>query len=520
MDIRTRLQSGERTAGSAWLGPRALCLGYSSDPSDPAMNVFRPRFRGLVAKLALFYALLSLPTLIVVEGTILFYEFQRFTNGVQNGSLEKAARRGANELSSQWTHLRGIQGTDTVALKLWLDAWILRLQQPRGGLTPDESYILLELSDVPLGAAIYDRHKDLLARTEDGHHWKLDLPTADELLRGVPDPGTDTAELPAGESDYTVKRILVPLRDDRDQPIAYLFVELRIPLPWRHVLFDSSFESPTVLAFLIVFGLASSLFLAAWVTRRLSRIARAARAWSRGDFSDRIDDRSSDEIGGLSGMLDRMAVDLKSLLRSRAQLATLAERQRLARDLHDTVKQKAFALNLQLATMRRELGDTAASERLGLAQRLTQQIQQELAQILDEMRASDAELPFAERLRMRASDWAHTSGASLGFAIEDVPAIAQAQEDSLLRVVDEALSNVLRHSGAEHVDIGLRREADRVILSIADNGRGATEEYSNGMGLRNMRERSEALPGGSFRFDSEDGRGTTLIIGFQVEATR
>ncbi|MEZ5460862.1 ATP-binding protein [Dokdonella sp.] len=484
------------------------------------MNEIRPRFRGLVSKLALFYALLSLPTLIIVEGTILFYEFQRFTNGVQRGSLDRVAERGASDLSIQWSHLRGAQGTDTVALKLWLDAWILRLQQPRGGLTPDESYILLELGDVPLGAAIYDQRNELLARTEDGGHWQLDLPTPEELAQASATVGQRSLELAGAESDYTIKRILVPLRGDRDSRFATLFVELRIPVPWRHVLFDSSFESPTVLVFLVVFGLASSFFLAAWVTRRLSRIARAARAWSRGDFSDRIDDRSSDEIGGLSSTLDRMAVDLKSLLRSRAQLAILAERQRLARDLHDTVKQKAFALNLQLATMRRVLGDSVASERLELAQRLTQQIQQELAQILDEMRASDAELPFAERLRMRANDWAHTSGASLGFAIEDVPALAQPLEDSLLRIVDEALSNVLRHSGAEHVDISLRREADRVSLSIADNGRGAAEGFGNGMGLRNMRERSESLPGGSFSFDSVAGRGTVLTIGFQVEVSR
>jgi signal transduction histidine kinase len=484
------------------------------------MNEFRPRFRGLVSKLALFYALLSLPTLIVVEGTVLFYEFQRFTNGVEDGSLDRVARRGASDLANQWSHLRGIHGTDTVALKLWLDAWILQMQQPRGGLTPDESYILLELSDVPLGAAIYDQQQSLLARTEDGDHWQLELPSADELSLAFATNEKGSVEFPGSESDYTIKRILVPLRHDRGPPFAFLFVELRIPLPLRHVLFDSSFESPTVLVFLVVFGLASSFFLAAWVTRRLSRIARAARAWSRGDFSDRIDDQSSDEIGGLSSTLNRMAVDLKSLLRSRAQLAILAERQRLARDLHDTVKQKAFALNLQLATMRRVLGDSVASERLELAQRLTQQIQQELAQILDEMRASDAELPFAERLRMRANDWAHTSGTSLGFAIEDVPALAQPQEDSLLRIVDEALSNVLRHSGAEHVDIGLRREADRVSLSIADNGRGAPADFRNGMGLRNMRERSESLPGGSFTFDSAAGRGTLLTIGFQVEVSR
>lgn len=484
------------------------------------MTDFRPRLRGLVSKLALFYVLLSLPTLVLVESVILIYEFQRFTNGIEAGSLDRAARRGAANLVEQWPRLRA-DGGDGTALRLWLDAWVLRLQQPRGGLTPDESYVLLELSDVPLGAAIIGADGRLLVRTSEAEaNWHLDLPTAAELASVMNAPGGMPVDLPGKRDSYTIQRVLVPLRDTGGRLHGLLFVELRVPPPWRHLLFDPSFESPTVFAFLIVFGLASSIFLAAWVTRRLSRIARAATAWSRGDFSDRIDDRSGDEIGGLSAMLDAMALDLKGLLRSRAQLATLAERQRLARDLHDTVKQKAFALNLQLATVRRMLGEDGGGARLELAQRLTQQIQQELGQILDKMRPSDAELPFAERVRMRANDWAHTSSASLGFAIDDVPPLAPMDEDSLLRVVDEALSNVLRHSGAQHVDLTLRRTAERVSLVIADNGRGAPEDFRSGMGLRNMRERVQALPGGRFEFDSAPGRGTRVTISFQIEATR
>lgn len=483
------------------------------------MTAFRPRLRGLVSKLALFYVLLSLPTLIVVESVILTYEFQRFVNGVDNGSLERASGRGAQELGTQWTGLLDRSTPHSAALQVWLDAWILRLQQPRGGLTPDESYILLELSEVPLAAAILGADSTLLARTEGNSRWTADLPTALEMERAA-NPDAKPIKLASAESSYTIRRVLTPLHDPSGRQIGWLFAELRVPPPWRHLLFDSSFESATVFAFLIVFGLASSLFLAAWVTRRLSRIERAATAWSRGDFSNRIDDRSGDEIGGLSAMLDGMAIDLKSLLRSRAQLAALAERQRLARDLHDTVKQKAFALNLQLATARRTLGDVAGSERLELAQRLTQQIQQELGQILDEMRASDAELPFAERLRMRASDWAHTSGASLGFDIEDIPSMASDVEDSLLRIVDEALSNVLRHSGAQHVDLSLRRTAERVSLVIADNGAGTSAGSGSGMGQRNMRERAEALPGGRFVFDSSPERGTRVTVSFQTEESR
>jgi signal transduction histidine kinase len=289
-----------------------------------------------------------------------------------------------------------------------------------------------------------------------------------------------------------------------------------LPLPWRHLLVDSSFESPTVFAFLIVFGIASSIFLAWWVTRRLNRVARAATAWSRGDFSDRIGDGSRDELGGLSALLDRMALDLRGLMRSRAQLATLAERQRLARDLHDTVKQKAFALNLQLATARRVLGDTPGADRLDQAQRLTQQIQQELAQILDELRASDTDLPFTERVRARAIDWSHTSGLAPAFAMDDLPPLTTAQEEALLRIVDEALANVLRHAGATRIEIALRREADRVRLAIVDNGRGIVADHVSGMGLSNMRGRAEALPGGRFELDAPPGQGTRVVVSFVV----
>jgi len=215
-----------------------------------------------------------------------------------------------------------------------------------------------------------------------------------------------------------------------------------------------------------------------------------------------------------------MALDLRGLLRSRAQLATLAERQRLARDLHDTVKQKAFALNLQLATARRLIGETPGSDRLDQAQRLTQQIQQELAQILDELRASDTELPLIERLRQRAIEWSHTSGLTPAFSLDDVPPLPAAQEESLLRIVDEALANVLRHAGATRVEIALRREADRVRLAIADNGRGIAADHVSGMGLGNMRERAESLPGGRFDLDAPDGKGTRVAVSFVVVADR
>jgi two-component system, NarL family, sensor histidine kinase LiaS len=487
-----------------------------STPCPGSMTVLRPQLRGLVSKLALFYLLLSVPTLIVVESTILIYEFGHFMRGVANGSLDRAVERGAADLGARWPHLRGSGDVDSIALGTWLDGWVLGLQQPRGGLTPDESYVLMELAEAPLAAAILapDGRK-LAASTGDGH-WTPAMPTLDEIARAAGSAADGAVRLEGTQSPYRIRRVLAPVRAPSGEVLGVLFAELRLPLPWRHLLADSSFESPTVLAFLAVFGIASSIFLAWWVTRRLNRVASAATAWSRGDFSDRIGDRSHDEIGGLSALLDRMALDLRSLMRSRAQLATLAERQRLARDLHDTVKQKAFALNLQLATARRIIGAASGAERLEQAQRLTQQIQQELAQILDELRASDTELPFTERLRARAVEWSHTSGIAPAFALDDLPPLPRVQEESLLRVLDEALANVLRHAGATTLDIELRREADRVRLAIVDNGSGIALDHASGMGLGNMRERAEALPGGRFELDAPPGQGTRVAVSFAV----
>lgn len=475
------------------------------------MKIERPRLHGLMVKLALFYMLLSLPSLVLVESTILIFEFQNLMAGIDSGSLAAASTRGAQELGAYW---RSEDAAGPRALATWAESWILRLERPRSGLAVEDSYVLLELTADPVAAAVLDRDGRVLAQVPSDASWAPALPPPGgaEIARAA--AGHDALALAGEDSPYRIRRMLAPVRDTGGELLGFLFVELRVPLPWRKSLLKLSFEWPIVLGYLIVFGLASSFFLSTWVTRRLNRIVRAADAWRRGDFSDRIGDRSRDELGRVSGVLDRMALDLKGLLRTRAQLATLAERQRLARDLHDTVKQKAFALNLQLATARRMLTDAPLAERLEQAQRLTQQIQRELGHILDELRVSDRELPLAERLRTRAEEWAHTSGAALGFALDDVPPLPAETEDSLLRILDEALSNVLRHSGADRVDISLRREADRVQVAIADNGRGLPQEAVPGMGLRNMRERAQALPGGRFELDARHDGGTRVSVSF------
>jgi signal transduction histidine kinase len=475
------------------------------------MKPLRPQLRGLIFKLTFFYVLLSLPSLVLVETGSLVYEFNELMGSVENGSLTRATQAAADELARAWP-ADGTQAGQYLAAVA--DALVLRLQRPRGGLLQENSSILTELSTTPLTAAVLSADDRVLATAPLNSDSRLRIPQRDsDEWRAL----TAGRLVDVAESPYRIRRALAPIRTDDGALHGYLLIELSLPVPWHRLLLNLSVEWPIVLGYLLVFGIASSFFLATWVTRRLNRVARAATAWSRGDFSDRIADSSNDELGHVSHLLDDMALQLKDLLQSRAQLATLAERQRLARDLHDTVKQKAFALSMQLAGARRQLDEHPAGERVAQAERLGQQIQQELAQILDELRASDSAMPFAARLRTRAQEWAQLSGMRLDVDIAELPALPAQTEDALLRVADEALANVLRHSGASRAQIRLHRAADVAEMAIVDNGRGAGDEARPGMGLANMRERAASLPAGRFEFASSE-RGTHVRIHFSLQA--
>jgi signal transduction histidine kinase len=473
------------------------------------MKPLRPQLRGLIFKLTLFYVLLSLPCLVLVETGILVFEFNEFMAGIENGALAQATSDSARNLARTWP--REVDATQHLAT--WAEALVLRLQRPYGGLLKNGSYILSELSTEPLTAAVLDPDGQLLAAAPANAPASLRVPRQDspEWHQLMSEP-----LLAVADSPYRIRRAMAPIRDHNGPLHGYLLVELSLPVPWHRFLLNTSLDWPIVLGYLLMFGVASSFFLATWVTRRLNRVTRAASAWSRGDFSDRIADPSRDELGNLSAQLDEMALELKDLMGSRAQLATLAERQRLARDLHDTVKQKAFALSLQLATARRQLGEHPAGERVAQAETLGQQIQQELAQILDELRASDGAMPFVARLRARAQEWAQLSGQQLHMQLADLPALPRPHEEALLRIVDEALGNVLRHSGASRVDLSLGRTADGAELAIVDNGRGTADAARPGMGLANMRERAESLPDGIFEFDSAAKSGTRIGVRFTI----
>ncbi len=225
----------------------------------------------------------------------------------------------------------------------------------------------------------------------------------------------------------------------------------------------------------IPFGALFGFIMARGLTRRLAALTEAADAWSQGDFSARVQDRSADEIGVLSDRLRHMAEQVQSLLQNRRDLAAVEERNRLARELHDAVKQQIFATHMQIRAARNLLPaePSAARALLGEAEGLIKSTQQELNLLIGELRpAALGGQGLTQAVRIFLDTWSKNSGINTNLQVQGERSLSLGVEQALYRVAQEALSNVARHSGASSVNIRLDYTPAQVSLQISDNGAG------------------------------------------------
>jgi signal transduction histidine kinase len=273
---------------------------------------------------------------------------------------------------------------------------------------------------------------------------------------------------------------------------------------WVHFfnrLFDNQTNSTLLLITAISgIGVFTGAVISANLRGRLRRIARAAEAWSRGDFAVAARDPSGDELGQLARDLNRMAEQLQTLLTTRQELAVVEERNRLARELHDSVKQHVFA-NALLVRAARKLSshDPETAQRyLVEAEELAGQTQQELVALIRALRpAAIADKGLVAVLRDYAADWSRQTGIAVDVRVQGERATPFDVEDTLFRVTQEALANAARHSAARAVEVRLAWEDDHVRLTVQDDGNGfdLAAAEGRGLGLANMRERVAALEG-------------------------
>lgn len=198
------------------------------------------------------------------------------------------------------------------------------------------------------------------------------------------------------------------------------------------------------------------------------------------------------------------------------ELAVTAERNRLARDLHDSAKQQAFALSAQLDAVRSLLHrDPVAAERhLQQAEGLADTIRQELAALILDLRPPALhQQSLAAALRHYVTEWARHQAITATMQVDGERALAPLVEQTLFRITQEALANVARHSQAKQVAVQLIYTENQVQITLVDDGQGfAPGQASSGLGLHSMRERASSLPQGSLTIESEPGQGTCVRV--------
>ncbi len=193
------------------------------------------------------------------------------------------------------------------------------------------------------------------------------------------------------------------------------------------------------------------------------------------------------------------------------------ERNRMARELHDTLAHTLSALSVQLETTSAywEVDPAAAERMLATALSVTRSGLQETRRALKSLRASPLDdLGLAQALRQIATETAARANLHLNLQVpERLPALAAAVEQCLYRVAQEAVANVAHHANAQTLTVQLQVNGS-ITLRVCDDGCGFTPqqtELAGHFGMAGMRERVQ-LVGGTLSITSQPGQGTTVQL--------
>ncbi|MEO7041464.1 MAG: sensor histidine kinase [Gemmatimonadaceae bacterium] len=238
--------------------------------------------------------------------------------------------------------------------------------------------------------------------------------------------------------------------------------------------------------------------------------------------------RSNRDATVQEDLLRRLDAAQHDLAARSREAGVLEERQRLSRDLHDTLAQDFTSIVAQLSAAELALyapTETAdaevAAHRLVLAapylaraQEVSRASLTEIRQLVLALRPTAlADNPLPAALQRVVREWSSLHGIDASFEALDVPALVQDAEVMLLRATQEGLVNIARHASASRVDVRLSCVDDLLLLEIDDDGIGITEVASErgGLGLAGMRERAVAL-GGRMIIDTSPNIGTSITL--------
>ena len=213
-----------------------------------------------------------------------------------------------------------------------------------------------------------------------------------------------------------------------------------------------------------------------------------------------------------------IAIENARLSERSRELSIVEERNRLARELHDSIAQGLFGVTLaaESAVELVARGDAAAGEQLERVQELARGALEELRAVVFELRPASLEAEgLGQVLRKHVEVLRRVSGSAIELRVAAPPALGPAAAGQVFRIAQEALQNALRHAAAGRIEVRLGNGGGRLALSVTDDGRGfdvsAPGVRGRRLGLTSMEERAVEL-GGVLAIESRPGAGTTVRL--------
>ena len=222
-------------------------------------------------------------------------------------------------------------------------------------------------------------------------------------------------------------------------------------------------------------------------------------------------------------LLDQLQATQAELAEAERKAGILAERQRLAHEIHDTLAQGFISIIMHLETAEQTLPETnnALAHQIQQAKETARDNLQAARRVVADLRPESLEndsLPAA--LERTVQRWSQRHGVPATMQTTGTPLPLHPDVDvTLLRATQEALANIHKHAQAKNVSVTLSYMGDSILLDVQDDGVGLSgakpSPFGGGFGLQAMRERA-ALFGGELLLESEPAGGTTLVISIPI----
>ncbi len=257
-----------------------------------------------------------------------------------------------------------------------------------------------------------------------------------------------------------------------------------------------------LMAFLILpIGLVFGLFATRGHINRLEKLTTATQRFAQSDFSQRILIQRQDELGELEKqfnlMAERIVDSIKRETELIAQKGVAEERERISMELHDSLSQDIFSLNMLAGGLQEALSvEHPLQEQIQLLQNTVDHMIREMRALIIAMRPARLEdHSFNDAIHNYVNHY-HRLNIDITVQIENGLHLEPQEENALFRIAQEAVSNAVRHAEATKIVLSLQSSRDDIVLTIEDNGKGFSVEKAHpGFGLDTMNCRVKALQG-------------------------